>query len=373
MIKKAKEIILFSPSIHTGGGTERVLVSLANELSNFSYKVIILTYTIGKEKLYAINESIEIENYWFGQLKSKNSHSILIKFVNKLLGAIFLERFINAYTKLNDSIIISFSNGITIDCYQTKFRKNLIAFEHLPFWITEKYPRLQQKIKSIYPKLKKVIVLTEQERRVYNSLNCHNVEVIPNAYSFTPDEPAKLNNKIVLSIGHFNEQKRRDLLVKAWHIVIEKHPDWKLVIIGDGPQKSETIQLIEGLGLTNSIRIKQPTSQIIEEYLDASIYVKSSEYEALPMVLIEAKICGLACVSFDIVSGPREIINDNQDGFLVPFPDTNILAEKINFLIENESIRKEFGKLGRKDVLNRYSPEKIYSLWLNFITEITNT
>lgn len=368
-----KKIILFSPSLHTGGGTERVLVNLANELKNRGFEIIILANFIGINKVYPLQETIEVKCYWFGRLRSMKMDSILLKIVNKLFSSLLFERFLNSISNINQAIIISFSNGITLDCYKTKFAKKIIAFEHLPYWISEKNPKLARKIKSVYPKLKKVIVLTEHERSVYNSLGCKNIEIIPNAYSFLPESQAKLNNKIVLSIGHFNEQKRRDLLVQAWKYVIDKHPDWKLVIIGDGHQRLDTIKLIQDLGLTNTIDIKQPTSQIIGEYLDASIYAQSSEYEALPMVLIEAKTSGIACVSFDIVSGPREIINDGKDGFLVPFSNTKAMADKINLLIENESLRKEYGSSARKDALNRYSPEKIYTVWQDFLNEVISS
>jgi len=366
------QIILFSPTIHTGGGTERVLVNLGNELKVRGFNITIAVNVLGDNPIYPIHSTINIKQFWFGNIRSKYPTSLILKIFNKLFGIYILEFFLRRIIPSKNILIISFSNGITLDCYKTNYGKKLIAFEHWPFWITEKHPKLQPKIKSVYPRLKKVIVLTQHEKNVYNAMNCMNVEIIPNAYSFLPKEPAKLNNKIVLSIGHFNEQKRRDLLIQAWKLVIEKHPDWKLVIIGDGHQKLETIKLIQELNLTKTVDIKNPTSQIIDQYLNASIYVKSSEYEALPMVLIEAKICGLACISFDVISGPAEIINEGKDGFLIPFPKTKEMAEKINLLIENELLRKNFGSYARQDALIRYNPEKIYTIWQNFLMEVSS-
>lgn len=366
-------IILFSPSIHTGGGTERVLVNLGNELKARSFNITIAVNVLGNNPIYPIHSNINVKRYWFGNLRSKNPTSLILKIFNKLFGIYILEFFLRNIISSENILIISFSNGITLDCYKTIYRKKLIAFEHWPFWITAKHPKLQPKIKSVYPKLLKVVVLTQHEKNVYNSMNCNNVEIIPNAYSFLPEESAELSNKTVLSIGHFNEQKRRDLLIQAWRHVIEKHPDWKLVIIGDGHQKTATIKLIHELNLTKTVEIIPPTSQIIDQYLNASIYVKSSEYEALPMVLIEAKICGLPCISFDIISGPAEIINDGRDGFLVPFANTEEMAKKINLLIENEPLRKIFGSYAREDASIRYNPEKIYTIWQNFLMDVSSS
>lgn len=362
-ISEKLDVILYAPSFNTGGGTERVLVNLANELIRKNYKVIIVANFIGNTTVYSLNDLVVVKQFWFAKIRSKYSKSILIKLISKLLGATFLNLFLKKIIRDNKSVIISFSNSITIDCFKTSFKRKLVAFEHWPYWISDKNPKLQKNIKRIYPQLKKVIVLTKHEKIVYNGIGCNNVEIIPNAYSFLPETTAKLDNKIVLSIGHFNEQKRRDLLVKTWKGVNEKHPDWKLIIVGDGHQREEVLEQIKELNINSSVEIVNPTREIIDYYLKSSIYVMSSEYEALPMVLIEAKICGLPCVSFDIISGPIEIIQNNKDGFIVPFHDTDELADKVNHLIENETTRKKFGLEARQDALRRFSPELIYDIW----------
>lgn len=369
-MKTKPRIILFAPSLNTGGGTERVLVNLANELIGKGYDVVIAINVMGDAMYYQLSALVSIKQYWFSKIRSKYPKSVPLKFINKLFGTNFLEIFLKNIVKGEKVIIISFSNGITIDCFNTSFGENIIAFEHWPYWVSDKNIKLQKKINRIYPQLKRVIVLTEHEKSVYNNIGCNNVKIIPNAYSFLADNPAKLDKKIVLSIGHFNEQKRRDLLVKAWMNVCKKHPDWKLVIVGDGPQKKEVLVQIKELGLNDFVEIIEPTNQIMEQYLNSSIYLMSSEYEALPMVLIEAKTCGIPCVSFDIVSGPREIIQDQKDGFLVTFPDTDLMAEKINFLIENPTVRKEFGSQARLDALNRFNPIYIYECWDDMLLNI---
>ena len=280
-----------------------------------------------------------------------------------------------AYTKYNftnsvDAMIISFSNNITSDCYKTTFKDNLLAFEHWPYWITNTNPKLQSQINKIYPTLNKVIVLTEHEKKVYQNIGCKNVRVIPNAYSIFPDKQAELNSKIVLSIGHFNQQKRRDLLIETWKYVAEKHTDWKLRIIGEGHLKNDVVNRINELNLNQSIEILAPTKDIYKHYYESSIYLMTSEFEALPMVLIEAKTCGLPCVSFDVVSGPNEIIRGNEDGFLVDYSNLKEIANKVCVLIEDEELRKKFGINARKDALERFSQSKIYKEWDKLLNKI---
>lgn len=363
------QIILFAPSIHSGGGTERVLVNLANEMNIRGFDITICVNVIGNNPLFLLRNSIKVKTFWYGHFRKKFFGSLALKVFNKLFGIVFWEFFLRKVASSKNVLIISFSNGITLECYKTTYGKKLIAFEHWPFWITEKYPKLQKKIKSVYPKLKKIIVLTQHEKNVYNSINCNNVEIIPNAYSFFPKEPSKLNSKLVLSIGHFNDQKRRDLLIQAWKWVAEKNPDWCLIIIGDGKDRDKIEAEIELLGLKKSIQIINPTPAIQPYYLNSSIFVLSSEFESFSLVLQEAKLSGVPCVCFDVISGPAEVINNGKDGFLIPFPHIKEMADKINLLIENESLRKEFGSFGRADALDRYNPERIYAIWQDFLTQ----
>jgi len=365
---KQKQIIFFCPSIHTGGGTERVLVNLANNLTEDHYNIKILTNDLGTNKLFDLNSKIEITEYWFGRIKSKYPNNIFVKIVNTVLGKKILQNFLSKNTDTSTHLIISFSAGITNECIQTKYKNKLISFEHYPNWAYDKYPKVQKQIKEYYPQLKKVITLTEHESRTYKNIGCK-VTKIPNAYSFFPAAAALLTNKKVLSVGHFNDAKRRDLLIYAWSKVVKRFPDWELIIVGDGPDKERCINLINSLDLNNSIKIKEPTKNIVSYYSNASIFVLSSEFETLPLVLIEARACGLPCVSFDIVSGPNEIINNEKDGFLVPFPNTDLMAEKICTLISNNSLRNKFGALARKDTHEKYNPEKIYKSWTSFLSE----
>ncbi len=361
-----RNIILFSEAVHQGGGTERVLVNLANSLSENGYRVTVLAKTVGEKQVYEMNKQIILRKYKFGSFKNTHAKNIILKIINKFFGPYILENFLSKYIRSNTDLIISFSAGITNYCFRTKHRNKVISFEHWPYRAYDNNPKVQNQIKKNYPLLKKVIVLTEHERNVYAQMGC-NVILIPNAYSFFPETAAVLQNKKVLSVGHFNAAKRRDLLLDAWKHVSQKHPDWELIIVGDGPEKENCIKQINDLSLSSSVTITDPTKNIINHYLNASVFVLSSELETLPMVLIEARASGLPCVSFDIICGPKEIINDSIDGFIVPFPDTQKMSEKICILIEDFSLRNSFGNAARIDAAERYNPDVIYKTWDSFL------
>jgi glycosyltransferase involved in cell wall biosynthesis len=88
------------------------------------------------------------------------------------------------------------------------------------------------------------------------------------------------------------------------------------------------------------------------------------------MVLLEALACGVPCVSFDCPHGPRNVITEGDDGFLVEYLNSNDLADKICILIENSILRKKMGSNARKNVL-RFSPNKIMPQWESLFESIT--
>jgi glycosyltransferase involved in cell wall biosynthesis len=135
-----------------------------------------------------------------------------------------------------------------------------------------------------------------------------------------------------------------------------------LKIVGDGPREQELRNQIKDLNMEEIIEICHGTDAIMQEYLNASIFVMSSRYEGLPMVLIEAKACGLPVVSFDCPEGPGEIIRHNEDGLLVKANDVPALAAALVSLMQDKEKRAVFGVNARKSI-NIYRPENIFRLW----------
>ena len=115
---------------------------------------------------------------------------------------------------------------------------------------------------------------------------------------------------------------------------------------------------------------QKPTSQIYKAYQESSIYICSSRFEGFGMTLIEAMSCGLPCVSFDCPHGPRNIITNNVNGYLVEPGNVEALAERICYLIEHEELRKEMGKAARKRAED-FREEKIMQQWVDLFENIT--
>lgn len=186
--------------------------------------------------------------------------------------------------------------------------------------------------------------------------------IIPNAISINSSQCSSLQNKRVISVGRLEPQKGFDMLISAWKIVSQRHPDWVLDIYGDGGLYDTLHGEIIGMNLSDSCTMHKATSHIGEKYLESSIYAMSSIYEGFGLVLIEAMSFGVPCVSFDCPYGPSEIISNNIDGILVEQKNIDKLADGICSLIEDREKRMEYGKRAKISV-ERYSPENIMPKW----------
>lgn len=209
-----------------------------------------------------------------------------------------------------------------------------------------------------------LVSLTERDRELRERLfgtGCS--DAIPNPLPLTGKPVPEAREKIVLALGRFHPQKGYDRLIPAWKSVAAKHPDWSLHLYGAGGEKERYAEMVRREGLAGRIRI-QDAVQGVEPLLDsASLYVLSSRYEGFPLVLLEAMQRGLPCVSVDCPSGPREIIRDGEDGFVVPDADLGALADKVNYLIEHPAERTAMGIRARENI-KRYAPDAIMKQWV---------
>lgn len=205
-----------------------------------------------------------------------------------------------------------------------------------------------------------LVVLADQHKEDWSDIP--NVYVIPNFYPFYPDVASSCDTKQVIMVGRYNDAKGYDYLIDAWDIVHKRCPDWTLQVYGSGEYYNQVVNWIDERNLGNSIILHEPTSQISEKYLESSICVMSSRYEGFPMVLVEAMASGVPCVSFDCPFGPRNIIRNEEDGLLVEYLNTQALADGLCRLIEDETLRKQFGRKARENI-KRFSKDEIMDKW----------
>ena len=145
-------------------------------------------------------------------------------------------------------------------------------------------------------------------------------------------------------------------------------PGWSLVLVGDGPALDEIKAKVASMGLTDRVIFPGKSNKVDEWLAKSKIYIMASYKEGFPNALCEAMAAGLACVSYDIVAGPRDIITDGVDGYLVPDGDEKLMVERTQELVDNPELILSMGKNAEK-IVDVLSIEKIGDMYLNFICD----
>lgn len=216
-------------------------------------------------------------------------------------------------------------------------------------------------------KFDRFVVLTQEDKQMWGEMP--GIRVIPNAANFIAENYSDCSAKRVIAVGRLDYQKSFDRLIMAWEKVVQKRPDWRLVIFGQGEWKEMLQKMIDDRGLQDVVRVNAPTKNIGKEYSESSMLVMSSHYEGFPMVMVEAMACGLPAVSFDFKCGPKDIIKDGENGVIVPDGDIDALAEAMMKLMGDDELRKRMGEEAKK-VVETYSEEKVMSKWMKLYEEV---
>ena len=371
------------PSLYRSGGIESVLTTKVNYLAeNFGYDIyLILTDGKNKKPYYDLSDKIHIiqlninfEKLWqcpfyrkiiiylFKQIKYKKKLKKILLNIRPDITVSLLRREINFINSIHDGSKKIGELHFNKNNYRNFNKKYLPHF--LNCYITKEW---QKKLIDEIKKLDKFIVLTQEDKKTWTELD--NIQVIPNPIKYYPKESSTCLNKKVIAVGRYTWQKGFDMLINSWNIVHEKHPDWQLNIYGGGNYKAYQ-ELVNKKNLHLSIICHQATKNIYEKYIDSSIFVLSSRYEGFGLVLTESMSCGLPVVSFACPCGPKDIIKDREDGFLVENGNVEQLADKICYLIEYENERISMGKKAKENV-KRFDKEKIMQQWIDLFNELT--
>lgn len=230
------------------------------------------------------------------------------------------------------------------------------------------YYRCWQEENIIIPKYDQFIVLTKEDEISWKQ-KIHNVKHISNILPFEKEGKSELTQKHVIAVGRLDGQKGFNRLIDIWALVTKKHPDWILDIYGKGRDLKALQSQIDNYGISDTTVIHQPDQNIKDHYLNSSIFVMTSIYEGLPMTLLEANGLGLPSVCYDFPCGPKDVIQDGINGFLVKDGDFNTFADRLSTLIENDNIRKRMGQEAYR-MSERYSCKNIMREWVNLFNEL---
>ncbi|MEW5290081.1 glycosyltransferase [Erwinia papayae] len=210
----------------------------------------------------------------------------------------------------------------------------------------------------------RVLVLTEKDEKVLTQWGIP-AKTIPNPIVYKNYQRTERTFQ-ALAVGRLDFQKGFDLLLDVWKGFQATNPQWKLVIAGDGELKNELVAKASALDISDSVSFVGKVANINDYYRDSDMALMTSRYEGLPLVLLEAKSWALPVVAYDCPTGPQEIINNNQDGFLVAMNDRAGFIEKMNQLAHNDELFFAMSEKTRTTAL-KFDGNVIKQSWLALV------
>ncbi len=332
-----------------GGGAERVLALMVNSLAkNRKYEITVITLYKSTEvyDLDPIVKRVQIkENKLIPNLTVSSIVNLFRHYKNKSHRPDFMVSFMTTTNFI--SIIVA-----------KLFSIKIIAQEHISHVGSGQKKNIITDItrKHLYKKADVLTVLTSFDVPYYKKLGAE-VYVMPNPCSFNAiTENYHQRDKTILAVGSLNRfhHKGFDTLINLMVPIFNKYPDWRLKIAGSG---EDGLKYLTELAKKNNILDKIIFTGFITNISDlmheSSIFILSSRYEGLPMVLLEALSQGMACISFDCVTGPSDIINNYENGLLIEDQNIEKMQQGLYDLIDNEKLRNKLANEGIKS-LNKF-------------------
>jgi amylovoran biosynthesis glycosyltransferase AmsD len=365
MVQKRK-VAIFLNDMHQAGGIQRVAVNLARDLKPTYETLVLSAEPLNRPVFYDAELNFQSLN------TPVHSMSRIGRFRELVNAGLKLRHFVKTHQV--DTVLAIWYHLATVAAFALPKSVKTVGCEHISYFVAD--PRWQRIRHLSYPKLDAVVGLTQEDMPFLSRVS-KSVHLIPN-YVYQVDSPPPIHTreKILLTVGHLTWRKGIDRLLWALKEPLQTHPDWKLVIVGGGEQAQVDAELmnyvatlIDLFGLRGRVEFQSATEQVLDWYSRASIFVLGSREEGLPMVLLEAKSCGLPVVGFNCPTGPKEIIRHGVDGFLIE-NDTNAFANAANALMNDPDLLNRMSLAAIEDTRSRFSVDTMTAKWTHLIESL---
>ena len=351
------KILLTIGDITLTGGAERVVANLANAYAQIGLDVEILSfYKSGDKEAFELDNRVKL-SYMHQKSFDKKRKNFFYKMSYKFIESYILKR------DFKDKDFIIFNNSPHFPLFKNKNTK----------YIRINHTASKGRYLKRYDYFDTLVLIATGEIDFWKKHH-KSVAIIPNFLPNISNLNTNYSQKVVVSVGRLSKEKGFLRLIDIWKLIQDskEFKDWKLHIVGDGELKEKIENKIKDLNLTNSIILKPFTKDVESEYLSASIYAMTSHFEGLPMVLIEAQSYALPTISFDIATGPRDIIEDEKSGYLIKDNDLNEYATKLKTLMSDENLRAKMGAKSKEIVKSKFSKEVVMKQWMELFERIKN-
>lgn len=352
---KKKNICVITSSL-TPGGTQRSVAEAVNYLAKREDTEVSLVLTFKKERFFKIDKSVNL-------VEPDIERSSLPKVLYFIFLIFYLRKWVSKIKP--DTIYNAGYNSFVVFALIGKSEPLYISNRSNPKQKRSVFYKIVRKL--MYRRADGILAQTSLAKDVYQKdVGNGNVVIIPNTLRQLNLRNKKNDRKIILSVGRLIKSKGFDLLIEIF--ARANTDNWRLVILGDGPEMEELHDLSKKLNIEKKVELKGFTKDV-DSYLQKSeIFAFTSLSEGYPNALLEALCTPLASISFDCDAGPRDLIDDGKNGFLVPLGDLDFYVKRLNQLIENKELREKFRQESIK-LREEHSAEKTGEKLFQFLTE----
>lgn len=348
--------IMFIIPDMSGGGAERVISVLANELVCRSVSVKILM-TAGSRCVYRLDNRIEVVT-----VGERTGGSM-----RKRAGRVARMR--KVFKQSRDYLLVAFEpNTAFFSCLaKIGLDMKLISSERNdPESFSNKRIREYAYIHS-----DKIVFQTEEAMEYFSRTIQNKGRVIANPISNElPDVYCGKRKHTVVAVGRLEKQKNHVNLLYAFRDFAQKYQDYTLHIYGTGNLEHELYDLTVKLGISQKVVFEGFQENVLTEIKDAGMYVLSSDYEGISNSLLEAMAIGLPVISTDCpCGGSRMCIKNGMNGLLVPVGDSDALGEAMTKIASSEKLARDFGKAA-SEIRDKFSIQSIADRWLDLFCEL---
>ena len=356
------------------GGLEKQVTTLANVLAkSYDVELVVLYDLLKGRSFYKLNDNIKIKFVLkYGPIKAKQLKKMLKK--NKI---------IELFKSLAKDIKLIFTKYFGVRKIVNKMKTDALISSRIEFsrqikrrdilTISQEHsyvdtPSYVKKVKKSFKNIKYLVVMTDKAKENYQKwLNGNNtytkVIKIPNAINSTNKRAALESNQII-SVGRLEDVKDFETLILVFSMCLAQNNNLRLEIVGDGSKKEELVNLCKSLNILDYVRFtgKLDSNQVEGEMLKSSLFLLTSKSESFSLVLVEASSLGIPCISFDIDVGPREIIKDGKNGFIIKDRNKELMKKKILEIMNSRDVRNEIGNNAKINA-EKYYIENVVNEW----------
>jgi GalNAc-alpha-(1->4)-GalNAc-alpha-(1->3)-diNAcBac-PP-undecaprenol alpha-1,4-N-acetyl-D-galactosaminyltransferase len=347
------------------GGAERVMSILANYWISYGWEVtLIMLIDPTQPAFYPLDPRITVKSLGIAK---KSIHPIEAIYHAGWRIAVLRRELIAS----QPDAIISFMSAVNVYSILAGWHLNIpiIVSEHTYPGAIDANQIWQLLMKWSYRHADLVTVLTQNAVPFYPLEEGYQTIAMPNPV-LTPapaiETAQLLTAPSLIAIGRLEHCKGFDLLLRAFHQLQAKYPQWQLTILGEGGQRAELEDLRSQLQLTDRVHFPGAVTNVREYLNQADLFVMSSRIEGFPMALCEAMACGVAVLATDCLSGPRDIIEDGVNGVLVTTEDIDALVAGLDALMSDPARRQQLAQSAPK-ILDRFGLEQVMTMWTEAI------